>query len=71
MKPPSLAHSKPSGKYDDIINLTRPIIKNHRPMSRDLRAAQFAPYATLVGHKEILQNVEAENGYQEPEILLD
>ena len=33
--------------YDDIINLSRPVSKNHRPMSMRDRAAQFAPFAAL------------------------
>jgi hypothetical protein len=33
--------------YDDIINLKRPISKNHPPMSMTNRAAQFAPFAAL------------------------
>lgn len=33
--------------YDDIINLERPISKNHPPMSMTNRAAQFAPFAAL------------------------
>ena len=57
--------------YSDIIHLSRPAIKNRPPMSRDLRAAQFAPYAALVGHKEIIQNTEAENTFLEPEIIPD
>lgn len=45
-------------KYADIIDYKRPIIANHPPMSRDNRAAQFAPYAALVGHKEIIASEE-------------
>jgi len=36
--------------YDDIINLPRPISKNHTPMPRESRAAQFAPFAALTGY---------------------
>ena len=36
-------------KYDDIINLPRPISKTHKPMPRKDRAAQFAPFKALVG----------------------
>lgn len=60
-----------SGKYDDIIDLPRPIIKNHPPMSRSMRAAQFAPYAALTGHRDIIQQNEADNVYQETEIIPD
>lgn len=37
-------------KYDDIINLPRPVSKNHPRMSRIARAAQFAPFAALTGY---------------------
>ncbi len=36
-------------KYDDIINLNRPISK-YKHLSMDARAAQFAPFAALVGY---------------------
>ena len=38
-------------KYDDIINLERPISK-HPKLSIDSRAAQFAPFAALTGYDE-------------------
>ena len=38
------------GKYDDIINLKRPVSK-HPKMSLYQRAAQFAPYAALTGYE--------------------
>jgi len=44
--------------YSDIINLPRHISQQHPPMSVDSRAAQFAPYAALVGHKEIIAQDE-------------
>lgn len=37
------------GKYDDIINLERPVSK-HSKMSIQDRAAQFAPFAALTGY---------------------
>lgn len=40
--------------YTDIIDMPRHISKNHRPMSRMDRAAQFAPFAALTGHKEAI-----------------
>ena len=40
------------GKYDDIINLPRPVSKNHKQMSIYDRSAQFAPFAALVGYDE-------------------
>lgn len=50
--------------YDDIINLSRPVSKNHRPMSMRDRAAQFAPFASLSGHDEVIKQAE----YEEEEI---
>ncbi len=44
--------------YDDIINLPHHVSKAHPPMSREARAAQFAPYAALTGHRDIIQNNE-------------
>lgn len=38
--------------YGDIINLPRHVSKVHKPMSSYERAAQFAPFAALTGHKE-------------------
>lgn len=37
--------------YEDIINLPHHISKKHRPMSREARAAQFAPFAALTGYE--------------------
>ena len=56
-------------KYDDIIKKERPVSKNHPPMSILDRAAQFAPFAALSGHKEALEEeaktYDEEIGYQE------
>lgn len=41
--------------YDDIINLPHPTSKRHKRMSMYQRAAQFAPFAALTGHAEVLQ----------------
>lgn len=46
------------GKYDDIINLPHHVSKNHTPMSVYNRAAQFAPFAALVGYSESIKNSE-------------
>ena len=40
--------------YDDIIHLSRPISKKHPQMPIRDRAAQFAPFAALTGHKEAI-----------------
>ena len=39
-------------RYDDIINLPHHVSSNHRPMSMHDRAAQFAPFAALVGYDD-------------------
>lgn len=54
--------------YDDIIDLPRPVSKTHPPMSIEARAAQFSPYAALVGHKDL---VAAEETLAEQKIDLD
>ena len=46
------------GKYDDIINLPHHVSKNHSQMSNYNRAAQFAPFAALVGYSEAIKNSE-------------
>lgn len=38
---------KEAGSYDDIIHMERPVSRNHRPMTRLARAAQFSPFAAL------------------------
>ncbi len=42
--------------YAGIINCRRPTAPH--PMSIEARAAQFAPYAALVGHKDIISTDE-------------
>lgn len=43
-------------KYDDIIDMPRHVSAVRRPMSTEARAAQFAPFAALTGHDEILSD---------------
>ena len=38
-------------RYEDIINLPHHVSKNRRPMPMENRAAQFAPFAALVGYE--------------------
>lgn len=45
------------GKYDDIIELPHHVSKQHKPMSMENRAAQFAPFAALTGHEETLMEI--------------
>lgn len=42
-------------KYDDIIDLERPISKKRVPMSIENRAAQFAPFSALTGYEEAVK----------------
>ena len=46
------------GKYDDIILLEHPTSKTHPRMSNYNRAAQFAPFAALVGYEEAIEKSE-------------
>lgn len=41
-------------EYDDIIHLPHPTSKVHPRMSMHQRAAQFAPFAALVGHETMI-----------------
>ena len=45
---------KSTHKYDDIINLPRPVSKKHSPMSNSDRAAQFSPFAALTGYDAVI-----------------
>ena len=42
-------------KYEDIINLPHHISKKHPQMSIEARAAQFAPFAALVGYGDAVK----------------
>ncbi len=44
-----------SGKYDDIINLPHHVSTERPQMSRSARAAQFAPFAAIVGLDDELE----------------
>ena len=44
-----------SGKYDDIINLPHHVSTKRPQMSRSARAAQFAPFAAIVGLDDELE----------------
>lgn len=42
-------------RYDDIINLPHHVSETRKPMSRMGRAAQFAPFAALTGHDDMIE----------------
>ena len=49
-------------KYEDIIGLSRPVSKKHPPMSRENRAAQFAPFAALTGFEGAIKEAARVTG---------
>ena len=49
-----------SGKYDDIIHLSRPVSGRHAPMSMIDRAAQFSPFAALTGYDGVIRETARE-----------
>ena len=44
--------------YGDIMGLSRPESEKHPRMSRGARAAQFAPFAAMVGHDAAIAEVD-------------
>ena len=48
-------------RYDDIIDLDRPVSTTHPPMDPKLRAAQFAPFAALTGHAAAIEEARLEH----------
>lgn len=57
------------GKYDDIINLPHHVSKNHPQMSLENRAAQFAPFAALVGYSEAITS--SQEIKEEKKLIID
>ena len=51
-----------SGKYDDIIDLPHPEPQTHPRMPMRDRAAQFAPFAALTGHRAALAETKQPSG---------
>ena len=45
-------------KYEDMLELSHPVSKRHPQMPRRDRAAQFAPFAALTGHQEVIRQTE-------------
>lgn len=68
--------------YEDILYCKRPVSKNHPPMSRESRAAQFGSFAALSGYEEAVneagrltdqkieldENAKGEAGLADPHI---
>ena len=50
--------------YDDIINLPHHTSHKHSPMSMQNRAAQFAPFAALNGHRDAIEETARLTDYQ-------
>lgn len=53
--------NKDPNRYDDIINMERPISRKHAPMKLKDRAAQFAPFAALTGHGQVVSDTADSN----------
>ncbi len=51
--------NKTTTKYNDIINLPYTKSTRHPHMAMEDRAAQFAPFAALVGHEDAAQRTAA------------
>ena len=47
-------------RYGDIINLPHPLSKNHPRLSKEQRAAQFAPFAALTGYDQVIDGAVEE-----------
>ena len=47
--------------YEDIINLPHHVSKKHPQMTMYQRAAQFAPFAALVGHDRAIEETAREH----------
>lgn len=46
---------KAESKYDDIINMPHHVSSKRPQMSIEARAAQFAPFAALVGYDDVIK----------------
>ena len=55
-----LVDTKANNKYEDRINLPHHVSTKHSKMSIEQRAAQFAPFAALVGFEERVKIVSEE-----------
>lgn len=73
MAPSKSFSASQSTKYDDIINLNHPISQKYPHMSIARRAAQFAPYKTIVTYHDQLDQADQTGNavFQENEIIPD
>lgn len=55
-------------KYQDIIDLDRPISRHSR-MARSDRAVQFSPFAALTTYHEKISELEDSQDYPEQDII--
>lgn len=53
--------NKDFAQYADMLHLPRYVSKRHTQMPRCDRAAQFAPFAALTGHQEVIRQTELEH----------
>ena len=44
-----------------MLDMPHPVSKNHPQMARRDRAAQFAPFAALTGHQEVIRQMERDH----------
>lgn len=54
----SMMNRREMYKYQDMIDLPHPVSRTHPPMPIQDRAAQFAPFAALSGHGEVIRQTE-------------
>ena len=56
---------------EELIHMTAPKSPIHPPMSREDRAAQFAPFAALTGHEEAIREASraTETGFCEDQVF--
>ena len=50
-----------TSRYNDIMHLPRPTFTQHPPMPMEKRAAQFSPFAAVVGHEEAILETAQEH----------
>ena len=53
-------------RYDDIIDLPHPEPQRHPRMSREDRAAQFAPFAALTGFESEIEKAARQHLDEQP-----